>query len=192
MWQQLNAHPNYEIYSEYDDDLHCYPIRKIGTNRILKTRIDDSKGGYVMLYLNQVQYYMHRIIAEQFIANDNPENKTDVDHIDHVRTNNKIDNLRWTTHLQNANNLSKTRTGRDVEYVVELPDNAVVVERYSRFEFEGVYFHGGLFYVDTGNGNYRIVPTYMHQGYRKAGLRDKFGVGRIIMYNKFLRDYGLD
>lgn len=189
-WEQLNKHPDYEIYSEYDNDSHCYPIRRIGTNRILKTLIHSSN--YVILSLNAVQYKAHRIIAEQFIANDDPENKNQVDHIDHDRTNNRIDNLRWVSRLQNNNNMSRTCTGRTVEYVVELPNNAVVVENYSKFEFEGTYFHSGLFYVDTENGNYRIIPTYMNQGYRVVGLRDKFGMRRIIVYEKFLRDYGLD
>ena len=189
-WQQLDEHTDYEIYSEYDDDSHCYPIRKIGTNpKILKTGVDK---GYVYIYLNNVKYKVHRVIAEQFIVNDDPENKTEIDHVDHVRTNNRIENLRWVTHLQNSNNKGKTNNGRDVEYETNLPDNAVVVERYSRFEFEGVYFHGGLFYVETGNGDYRIIPTYMNQGYRKVGLRDIFGMRRYIMYDKFLREYGLD
>ena len=57
MWQRLNQHPQYEVFSEYDDDLHCYPIRKIGKDKILKTCIDDSKGGYVILHLeNHVKY----------------------------------------------------------------------------------------------------------------------------------------
>ena len=189
MWQQLNQHPDYEICSEYDEATHTYPIRKVRTNRILKTLIHPSN--YVILTLNQVQYYAHRVIAEQFCANDDPENKNQVDHIDHDRTNNRIENLRWVSRLQNQNNKSKYKD-RDVFFVVELPDNAVVVEQYSKYEFEGIYFHGGLFYVDTGNDNYRIVPTYMNQGYRKVGLRDKFGMKRTILYEKFLRDYGLD
>ena len=188
-WEQLTQHEDYEIFTEYNDDLHCYPIRKIGTDRILKTCIDA--GGYVVLRLNAVQYKAHRVIAEQFIVNDDPENKTQIDHIDHDRTYNRIENLRWVSNLQNQNNKSKYKN-RNIEYVVELPNNAVVVEKYSRFEFEGTYFHGGLFYVDTRNGNYRIIPTYMNQGYRKVGLRDIFGMKRIIMYDKFLRDYGLD
>ena len=189
-WQKLNQHPEYEIYSEYDDNLHCYPIRKIGKTRILKTHIDN---GYVRICLeDNVQYRAHRIIAEQFIENDDAENKTQIDHIDHVRTNNRIDNLRWVSNLQNCNNKGKTKNGRDVKYVVKLPNNAVVVEQYSRFEFEGLYFHGSLFYVETGNGDYRIVPTYINNGYRVACLRDRYGLRRLIYYDNFLRAYGLE
>ena len=41
-WQKLLAHPDYEIYSEYDDTINCYPIRMIGTDRILKTCINNK------------------------------------------------------------------------------------------------------------------------------------------------------
>lgn len=45
---------------------------------------------------------IHRIIAETFIPN--PENKPCVDHIDGDKLNNRVDNLRWVTHLENNNN----------------------------------------------------------------------------------------
>ena len=113
MWQRLNQHPEYEIYSEYDDALHCYPIRKTGKTKIVKTGITNK--GYVRICLeDNVLYLVHRIISEQFIPNDDIENKTDIDHIDHDRTNNRITNLRWVTHLQNMNNRSKCKD-REIE-----------------------------------------------------------------------------
>lgn len=42
---------------------------------------------------------LHRILAEAFIPN--PENLSDVDHIDGDRRNNKLSNLRWLTHGEN-------------------------------------------------------------------------------------------
>ena len=48
-WQQLNEHPDYEIYSEYDGFIHCYPIRQIGKGDILITNIYNA--GYVYIYI---------------------------------------------------------------------------------------------------------------------------------------------
>jgi len=43
-----------------------------------------------------------RIVAEAFIPN--PENKSEVDHIDTNPLNDKVENLRWVTHQENCMN----------------------------------------------------------------------------------------
>ena len=191
-WTQLNQHPDYEIFSEYDENLHCYPVRKIGKNRILKTLVHPR--GYVILSLNAVQYLVHRVIAEQFIENDDLENKTDVDHVNHIRTDNRIENLRWTTHLQNQNNQSKTNNGRDVEYVVELPDDVIVVNIYGNHRFNGYFFANDVFYRDTGNGDYRIVPWHYSQSQNRYDvcLIDENTMKRTISKKTFYKLYDLD
>jgi len=46
--------------------------------------------------------FIHRLLLLQYI--DNPENKPEVDHIDRNRHNNSLDNLRWSTRLENRHN----------------------------------------------------------------------------------------
>ncbi|MFZ9205473.1 MAG: HNH endonuclease signature motif containing protein [Candidatus Nanopelagicaceae bacterium] len=51
-------------------------------------------------FAKQIKYYVHRLVAEAFI--ENPNNLSDVDHIDCNKENNHVDNLRWYTRQQNV------------------------------------------------------------------------------------------
>lgn len=58
--------------------------------------------------------YLHKIVANLFIPN--PHNKPEVDHINSVRTDNRVENLRWVTHKENMNNeITKTRYGNSMK-----------------------------------------------------------------------------
>ena len=62
--------------------------------------------GYMMVSLckdaSARTFKVHRLIAEAFIPN--PENKPCIDHINTIRDDNRIENLRWCTHKENVNN----------------------------------------------------------------------------------------
>lgn len=83
----------------------CVRFRK-GLNINIRPKV-----GYLSVNLSKnginKHYLLHRIIAQAFIPN--LENKPHIDHINTIKTDNRIENLRWVTPKENARN-SITRT----------------------------------------------------------------------------------
>lgn len=50
----------------------------------------------------QKAFRVHRLVAKAFIPN--PDNKPYIDHINTVRNDNRVENLRWCTQKENCNN----------------------------------------------------------------------------------------
>lgn len=96
--------------------------RKSRLNRKIKERIlapREHTGGYLRVQLSRKDFYIHRLVAETFIPN--PENKSQVNHIDGNKRNNRVDNLEWNTPLEN--NLHAIRTGlnkKDREFMIKM------------------------------------------------------------------------
>jgi hypothetical protein len=96
-WHTLKLDNDYEIHDKYP-----YPIRK-KTNKII-IGINPGSHGYYQCLLKGKRFLKHRIIAYQWLPNDDPKNKIQVDHKDRNPHNNHINNLRWVTTSTNMYN----------------------------------------------------------------------------------------
>lgn len=105
-----------EIWKDIDwiDSVHRYQISNLGNIRRTQKNgewcysqpFKDEKG-YMNIYLTYQpykthKYKIHRLIAQAFIPN--PDNKPEIDHINTIKDDNRIENLRWVTSKENSNN----------------------------------------------------------------------------------------
>ena len=89
-------------------------VRSRKTGRILKPKAIQKKGDYICydVYIadytggKQNHHKVHQLVAKAFLPN--PNNYTEVDHIDRNTANNQVSNLRWSNRSQQAFN-SRTR-----------------------------------------------------------------------------------
>ena len=95
----MKEHPKYkDYYGTADGDI-------ISTKRKMPIVLKPQKHhlGYKLYFLSvngkHIGITGHRFIAECFI--ENPDNLSDVNHIDEDKQNNKVSNLEWTTHKDN-------------------------------------------------------------------------------------------
>ena len=118
------------------EDYQIYPDGRLWSkkrNKFLKACKSEKGYMHLRLFKDGKPYCkkIHRLIAEQYISN--PENKKEVDHINRVRDDNRLENLRWVTHQENLLNINTYKTNNSG--------------------------HKNISY-DTGNKNWRFKKNY--------------------------------
>ena len=63
--------------------------------------------GYLKTKFSGKDYYIHRLIAQKYISN--PENKPQVNHINGIKDDNRVENLEWTTSKENIIHSYRTK-----------------------------------------------------------------------------------
>ena len=81
-------------------------VRRCLGNRFRYLRIHSKVRGYYYVSISKngiaKKIRVHQLVAQAFIPN--PNNKPCIDHINAIKTDNRVENLRWVTHKENTNN----------------------------------------------------------------------------------------
>ena len=142
IWKDISGYEGLYQVSNYGN-IKSLPKKKgysIAKNPIIIKPFINCNG-YLLATLcknnNQKHFQVHRLVAEAFIQN--IENKPQVDHINRVRSDNRVENLRWVTVSENGNN---TCFNRSVEYKGEIK---TVSEWSEKLGIKQVTLHARLF-----------------------------------------------
>lgn len=136
---------NWEGYYEVSNYGRVRSVERIvvckdGKKRIIKSIILKQhyvKDGYLRVQLSKrggqricKQYRINRMVAETFIPN--PYNLPEVDHINRVKTDNRVVNLRWCTRKENMRNrIWHTRGSVGGKPVLLLTKNGIFLRKYN-------------------------------------------------------------
>lgn len=137
---------NIEIWKPVVGYEDCYIVSSLGRVRSLD-RYDSrghrrsgcirkmimEKNGYLRIALKNKKHFVHRLVAEAFIPN--PENKPFIDHINTIRSDNRVENLRWVTKKENNNNPLTLKKHRNASLGNKNPRHRKVLQydKYGNF-----------------------------------------------------------
>ena len=182
-WIDCVADKDYQIFSE-----EPYQIRRKSNKRIVKESIHKSSG-YIRCMLNQKQKYKHDILAMQFIPN--PNNYNEVDHINRIRTDNRIENLRWVSRSSNMKN-KLSHINQIYNYVDKISDNSFEITDYGNHKFENYWYdvdEDKFYYFNEYQ--YKELKICNHPTGPVVNVIDNDGVHCTFKINKFKRLYNI-
>ncbi|KAI5491772.1 HNH endonuclease family [Trichomonas vaginalis G3] len=180
-----------ECLQDEEYEIHCsepFEIRKKETKRIIH---EYNRGtGYICVTLNLKKYQKHVLIATHFISN--PNNLPCVDHINHQRDDNRLQNLRWVSRSENHKNRSSY--GKlSCEYFDELDDEAIEINSYGKHDLEFYYYSEkeDSFYYYTGVNYRKMHVCFLKSGIAYVTLTDTEGKKVQVRLNVFKRLYDI-
>jgi hypothetical protein len=113
-----------EIWKDVLDFEDRYSISSLGRlfskykNKMLSPNLDKDGYKYITLYSGKGYnkfYRISRLVAINFIPN--PDNLPQVNHKNHIKDDNSVDNLEWCQDYENQRKRSEFRGGKTSNYV---------------------------------------------------------------------------
>ena len=183
---------DYTICSVYP-----FTITRKSTGHIVSQYI-DKESGYVKVNIKDTPKSLHRLIGLQWIqVPDNlqayPISQLEIDHINKIRTDFHIENLRWVTRSENAKNKT-AYNGATVDYIDHLSDDAIAVTHYNKHNLLNLYYDNGDFYTKVLDNQYRKIVKHYNNNKKPTliiNYRNTEGTYLSITVSKFKQIYNI-
>jgi hypothetical protein len=108
IWKDIKG---YEGLYQVSNFGNVKTLSRFKNGYMTKTRLlkhTPYTNGYYMVTLvngiNRKKISIHRLVAQAFISN--PDNKPEVNHFNGIKTDNRVENLEWCTHIENQKHAS--------------------------------------------------------------------------------------
>lgn len=160
-------------------------------NKYLSTHIDKKTGyEHVILYKDKKIYgkTVHRLVAKAFI--ENPNNYPEIDHINNIKTDNRVENLQWISRLDNMHKYLFSDKGKQA---IEKHKKTCEEKRKNKkhYKYISAYFYDGKYFFSkqeisdyTGIKN---ITYFLYKNRIKKTNRFKIEIKQIdlkLKYNK--------
>ena len=147
IWKTMKEHNNYEVSN-------TEKVRNKQTQRILKTTISYKGYERFIVYIDKKPkcFYMHRVVANNFLKNDN--NYKEINHKNENKLDNNVYNLEYCDTKYNCNYgtrvkrilKSKEHTFKSIiqkdkdNNIIKRWKNIIEIQQQTKFNKQGIYF----------------------------------------------------
>lgn len=173
-WILCAVDDDYEINTTYP-----HQIRRASDHRIATESVNN---GYVTVNLGR-PYLKHRVVAIQWIPN--PNNLPEVDHINHNRSDNCVENLRWCTRTENLRD-RRIYNCQPIEYISSMPKEQIKFNSYNGYTFDQYVYsfdHDRMISLET---NRFVALTPRSNDVLNITLKDVNGTSHFFSWKKLL------